>query len=954
MSQNTTAITAFDQTALAAERFDAQLELQKSAIDPSSVIPSENMRVIIDAIMRQSQEQELMKSNVVVPFPSKNSGKKGIQSVVLDDLNYGITGDYIERPGAMNFNVLRSMVEQTPVLSAVVMTRVRQMQAFCKIQESGFGPGFVVRHANVSHKLTDEERKTTELLQRFFLNCGWEFNPRQRKRLGRQSLRQFVALSVRDSLSMDSAPIETELKRNKALGMDGFYAVDGATIRLCTEEGYRGDDEIFALQVVQGNIRTAYDFNGLIYEPRNPRSDVMSAGYGLSETELLIKVVTGFLNAMTLNIRGFSDNSIPKGVLHLSGNYSEADLASFKRYWNGMVKGVNNAWSVPVLVSKDQESKAEFENFGVEFNEMMFSKWMTFLTSIICAIYGMSPAEINFDSFSGGNTSPLGGSDTAEKLAASKDSGLRPLLSYYESIFSDYILADFGDSYVFRWTGVDADDADKRHELKKLTMSVNEMRAELGMDAQSASWGDAPLNPSLIGPWTQEQQAAQQPGPDMQSHEQEPGFDGGDDPGGEAPDGQQEDQSDQQVRGGGEGQQNAPQSSDGGGDGQPGQGQKQTDPGSDPVDQNASPGKPFGKSWNLMKATEHDLLGRFTFSHGERAGLASKIAPLVRVNPDGAFGSDDHKILKDAAIAKLRNWPKDGEVNDDTGFSLVVGRDDWYKMAKWDKQTIAGLQAIGGLESIVHNAIRAETHADKNGNPHVFAVHRLYCPVMIGAVFHRVKLTVKDYLFSDGVERKNLHSLDAVELEGPSEYHQRDPQGTLIAAPPGQAPGLGVSMGQLLSGVKRDGDGLNFGTVLAKAIPTSSIPAAAKRTEDNEEPKPHPSIYGVGIHDHVFFNHPKRGATSGKVLAYGKDGFLVDHAEDGRIGVPWKDYLGHKEHAERVFETVETGEGGQIVRDGLTGRSHFLAGDFAEFDGEDPEFDQERALILGNDEEGEK
>ena len=72
----------------------------------------------------------------------------------------------------------------------------------------------------------------------------------------------------------------------------------------------------------------------------------------------------------------------------------------------------------------------------------------TFLTSIICAIYGMSPAEINFDSFSGGNTSPLGGSDTAEKLAQSKDSGLRPLLAYYENIFTDYILAELGDSYV--------------------------------------------------------------------------------------------------------------------------------------------------------------------------------------------------------------------------------------------------------------------------------------------------------------------------------------------------------------------------------------------------------------------------------------------------------------------------------------------------------------------------
>lgn len=696
---DTAKFVAFDKSAPASELFDASSELQKAHTDLSSLIPPENLRPVIDYIVNDIRDQQLVKANrVVVPFPSKNVGKKGMQSVTLDDLQIAIMGDYIERPGLMDFQSLRAMVDQTPVLSAVVLTRIRQVQAFCKVQESGHGPGFVIRHSSVAHKLTDEERTTTELLSRFFANCGWEFNPRQRKRLGRQSLRQFMALSVRDSLSMDSTPIETEFKRNKALGIDGFYAVDGATIRLCSEDGYKGQDEVFALQVIQGQIRTAYDYSNLIYEPRNPRSDVMTAGYGLSETELLIKVVTGFLNAMTLNIRGFSDNSIPKGMLHLSGNYSEQDLNAFKRYWNAQVKGVQNAWSVPVMVSKDQESKASFENFGVEFNEMYFAKWMTFLASMICAIYGIAPDEINFESFSASKSS-LSGSDTAERLSDSKDKGLRPLLAYYENLFSDYILAEFGDSYVFRWTGVDEDDQDKRHELKKLTMSVNEMRAELGLEAQDATWGDAPLNPSLIGPWSQEMQAAQQPGPDMQSEEQAPGF-GKDAPGA-----------------GDAGQ----QGEDGGEDGQPPQPGNQGGPGADP-------------------------------------------------------GAD-----------------------------------------------------------------------------------------------------------------------------------------------PGEQP-------------------------MQKAIPVKALEDAAARAE---EPKPHPASHGVGIHDEVFFQHQQHGASSGKVLAYGKDGFMVEHST-GKVGVPWDGFLGHKKRAERTLTQVEAGEGGSIVQDESTGRRHFLAGNASEFDGKDPELDEERSLILGD------
>ena len=118
-----------------------------------------------------------------------------------------------------------------------------------------------------------------------------------------------------------------------------------------------------------------------------------------------------------------------------------------------MVKGINNAWTLPVMVSKDQESRASFDRFGVDVDEMMFSKWMTFLASIICAIYGISPDEINFESFSASRSS-LSGSDTGEKLANSKDSGLIPLLTYLENIFSDFIIQDFSEQYVFRWTGL--------------------------------------------------------------------------------------------------------------------------------------------------------------------------------------------------------------------------------------------------------------------------------------------------------------------------------------------------------------------------------------------------------------------------------------------------------------------------------------------------------------------
>lgn len=514
---------AHNPAAPADEQQDAMRVAQQDAL-PSTVA---DMMPMVRFMADQYQEQEfakaLSKPNVI-PFPSlaAKKGDAGMQSVYLDDRRIQMLGDYYERPGAFGFDMMRSMVDQVPILSAVVLTRQRQVKRFCRVQESGKGPGFSIKPKDPSAKLGPAEQQSIQLLEGFFTNCGWESNPRERMRLKRDNFSGFMAKMIRDSLTLDSAPIETEWKRNRNLGLDGFYAVDGASIRLCAEDGYRGDDELFALQVVQGNIRAAYTYDDLIYIPRNPRTDVMVGGYGMSEVELLVKVVTGFLNAMTYNLKYFDSNAIPKGMLHLSGSYSDQDITSFKRYWNAMVKGINNAWAMPVMVSKDQESKAAFEKFGVDVDEIMFAKWMTFLTSIICAIYGIAPDEINFESFTAG-TSSLSGSDTEEKLINSKDKGLRPLLAHFEDVFSDYIVSGFSDKYVFRWTGLDEMAPEQAWVEEQALSTVNEARKARGWEEIKEDWGNAPLNQNLMGAYMQ----ATQPQDDYGNPDAEPGQFGG-------------------------------------------------------------------------------------------------------------------------------------------------------------------------------------------------------------------------------------------------------------------------------------------------------------------------------------------------------------------------------------------------------------------------------------------
>lgn len=510
-----------DPRAPEAERLEAQAIMERDyrPTSASDLIPSAAFQPVLEAIRNGDIGGEIAKAdnNPFAPQRGRRSKAAGMRAVKTDEMQIAVGGDYIEPPGgAADFGLLRRMVEQTPILAAVVTTRIRQMSRYCQPSEDG-GPGFLIRHMDKEHEPDDGEKEQMQLLTRFFQHCGWEWDARARKRLKRDTFPNFMSKLMRDSLTFDACPFETEMTRDKK-GIDGLYAVDGATIRLCVEDGYEGDDEIFAVQVVNGKVATTFTLNQLVYEVRNPRSDVTMAGYGFGETELLLKTVTMLLNAVTFNGEFFDKNSIPKGLLQIVGDYSSEDISAFKRMWKQMVSGVENRYGLPVMVSKDKDSGATYTPFNAAADEMAFSRWITFLTSVVCAVYCIDPSEIGFEGFATQRSS-LSGSDTEQKMGHGKDKGLRPFAAFYEGVFTDFVVTQFDKNLCFRFEGMEEEDAAKEWEARKLVCTVDELRAEAGygpMDDERI--GSLPVNPALIQPAMQLQHPdamnPQQPGDD--------------------------------------------------------------------------------------------------------------------------------------------------------------------------------------------------------------------------------------------------------------------------------------------------------------------------------------------------------------------------------------------------------------------------------------------------------
>ena len=103
--------------------------------------------------------------------------------------------------------------------------------------------------------------------------------------------------------------------------------------------------------------------------------------------------------------------------------------------------------------------------------------------------------------------------------------------------------------------------------------------------------------------------------------------------------------------------------------------------------------------------------------------------------------------------------------------------------------------------------------------------------------------------------------------------------------------------------------------------PPSQSTAAPKRKAQTPRP-------GVERGDHVYVQHPDRGAMSGRVLARGRDGVTVECDQKQRHSITWDRVLGVKTRMLNRYRVVEQGGEGAILEDS-SGRRRFLQADIA-------------------------
>lgn len=430
----------------------------------------------IQASLNSNNPEEIMKANLYLGKITPNSGR--IQSVFFDPNDLSGNGKgFKDSKGILSFEVLRRM-GNIHIIRSIVNTRIEQIQNFLHFSEDDQKEGFTIRKKTSLFKeekkeISSAEKKKIEEIVEFLMNSG--FNE---KWDNIDDFQTFVRKIAFDSLTLDQ--LAFEVVRDKGWNIKKYRAVDASLIRFLDSvdpkqrerlEDYRFKGYLprFCMTWDEQILINPTTKEPILYYPwelgfgiRNKSSDIRKNGYGTSELEILVELITGVLWSIQYNMNNFSIGSTPKGFINVkNANISDSNLNEFRQAWSQMMTGVRNAKRTPVINGID----LEWIDLDKSNREMEYQEWAQFLVIMVCSVYRIDPSELGF-SFK--NQAQLFGQDGQKaRLQHSREKGLKPILIFLENIITKYIVSEIDEDYEFVFTGIEVEDEETQVNLDK-------------------------------------------------------------------------------------------------------------------------------------------------------------------------------------------------------------------------------------------------------------------------------------------------------------------------------------------------------------------------------------------------------------------------------------------------------------------------------------------------------
>jgi len=452
----------------------------------------------MDALQKHLPEVQegVAKSLAAAPAQTKRNEFEEIAGVWE-----GIRERRIDR--GLSDETLRTMALRCAPVAAIINTRAARAANFCHLPESETDVGIRVELRDPDRRPTKEEKDEMRQLEDIILECQL---PDVEGLPSGLTLEQLVKLLVRDSLTLDFAALEIIPGANRErFPAVAWRPVDAAEIRLTEPEEYHpkraGVKNVVAVQMQRGEVVAEYTQDEIGWIVRNPSTAQSRRGYGTSELEHAISIVSGILLGNEYNVQQFISSSVPPGILSISGNLHPRTLEGFRRQWQAMLQGIPGQHLMPIIGVEEGQG-VNFIRFRDSNRDMEFHQFLAFLITVLCSLYLIHPEEIGMQSWAP-QSATLNQPSPQARIEASTDRGLKPLMRCLMDLINRHILwkIDRNRKYIARWKNIDPADEERELRLRqmRLQMGITLPKHEIAeMDREPHPYDDVPLHPNMF------------------------------------------------------------------------------------------------------------------------------------------------------------------------------------------------------------------------------------------------------------------------------------------------------------------------------------------------------------------------------------------------------------------------------------------------------------------------
>lgn len=410
----------------------------------------------------------------------KEIGRRFVDDPYFDMM--GNNGNIKTKLSRLTNRTLKEMSLRDWLVSAIIQSRVDTGARFGHPEHRRHEMGFRFTKHDTTSDYSEDERNEIASLEDFIYNCGRRENVPQEDRM---LFGEFLKLILRDALTFGHIAVEKVptrvggLHRFRPRPAESVYlvnkqvprsVVDGsAQIAAKLGEPKSDNDPRLAQQINQvdndfikyiqvGNdMRTmaTYGDKDMIFKLLNPQNFADSRGYCYGPLELAVLTVSAHQSVENFNSNFFTHGYASKGVLHLKGTVTSAQLANFRRSFHNSITGTQNAWRTPIIAGLDE---VQWVPISASAREMEYINFNNHLMRILCSQFQIDPMELGLDYLISASGKGAMQPQSAEaKINFSRERGLLPLLTFVEDLVNCDILpaidVELAKKYKFTFTG---------------------------------------------------------------------------------------------------------------------------------------------------------------------------------------------------------------------------------------------------------------------------------------------------------------------------------------------------------------------------------------------------------------------------------------------------------------------------------------------------------------------